>query len=417
MSMKYSTTSKALAVSALSLLLLTSCGQPAINVDADPTQVLSEARANLVQSASALAEKTASGTEEGTLEFNLTNPQANAKIGGSFDMSGMKNDFGVALNLNGDVTSPLTGKLSGKVSAEIRLIAGVIYGNLMEVSATAEQPALQTEIDNALAMMPMFTNKWIKSTLKDLLASSPEEAAALEAALAKDSVESAKSILAKLNENEIFTVQEKLAPQDGMHVYKVIPNKAGVLALVQSINTEFAQPALTPEATAELEQMIDLISGENVTHMLYIDGNNVYRKFVSTGTSTTPDMTADVTSTLTLDKDLNGTWVVDVKATDTATSESFTVALNAEYKNMTTDFKLTFDAPSASMQTKFDLAIKSVFKAGTPTIAVPAESMDAAQLLGGAPVAPSTGTTMEEDTATDSDDSIETMDSAAVNAQ
>lgn len=394
--MNFSMKSKVLAASAMTLLMLSSCGQPPLNQDADPAQVLKDARANFVTAASSMAEKTASGTEKGTLEANLVNPDATADLNGSYEFNmNSQNQIDATVNLGGTVSSSATGKIDAEASVGVRLLETTLYANLMNLKATAEQAVLQSEIDTYLQAANLFSNKWLQFDLIELIGATEEEAAALKEAMSKDNLELTKMAIAKLNDHEIFTVQEKLETEDGMYVYKVIPNKAEVTALLEEVMTAYGTPA-TPETLADIEQILDALASENVTHKLYIDGDNNYRKFVSTGNITSPEVNATITSTMTFDKDLNGTWVLDVKANNPAGSENFTLMLNAENKNLDGSFDISFDAPF--MNTTFKLQLDSSFKSGTPEVEVPADAVDFTQIMGGAPVS-ATGTAMEEETA------------------
>ena len=387
--MTYSLKSKVLAASALSLLLLTSCGEPPINKDADPATVLKDARAHFVTSASTLLDRTASGSQSGTIDANYASPDGNVKLSGKMDTVMTKaKELGLMLDLDAEVSSDATGKITGSLTAELRFIAKMFYVNIMDLVAKADQPALQTEIDNSMAMTSMFTDKWLKFDLVKLAAMGGGDSAALEQAFNMQSAEQSKKLIAKLNENEIFTVKEKLAPQDGMYVYKVVPNKEGVTAFVQAVLLEVDPAAqLTPDDKAGLDQVLTALSSDNVVHTLYIDGDMNYRKFVSTGTINSAEAKADITSTITLDKDLNGTWVVDVKANNPAGSESMTFSFKAESKNLNGTAELKFDAPF--MKTTFSLNTKSTFTAGDKKVETPADAVDFLDMMGGgAAVAP-----------------------------
>lgn len=401
--MIFSHSHKALAVSALSIMLLTSCGQPALNQNADPAQVLKDARANLVTSTHALFEKTAAGTGKISFDLNVENPEVNAKGTGSAEISANKaSDLGFMLSLTADVTTPTTGKISGEFSAEVRKVAKLVYANLMKLSAKAEQTELQTAIDSYVGMASMFSGKWMQFDPMMLAAGgSAEDLAALEKLLTSgNDIELSKKIVSALNNHEIFTLKEKLATEDGMYVYKVVPNKAGVIAYLEEVEkTMSGTSTMTPESRAELEQLLDLLSADNVTHKLYIDGAMNYRKFVSTGTINSPEAKGDVTSTLTLDKDLNNTWVVDVKVSNpAAANQNMSISFKTDSKNLAGTFDLTFDAPF--MNTKVMLKGTSSFKAGDVKIEAPADAVDFMSLMGGAAPA-STGTTMLETQPTD----------------
>ncbi|PIV90084.1 hypothetical protein COW46_04285 [Candidatus Gracilibacteria bacterium CG17_big_fil_post_rev_8_21_14_2_50_48_13] len=392
--MIFSNSHKALAVSALSVMLLTSCGQPALNQNADPAQVLKDARTNLATSLSNVLDKTAAGTAKLSFDGTLENPEVNAKATGIAELSSNKaNERGGMLNLNAEVTTPTTGKITGEVALEARTVGKMVYANLMKLSAKADQAELQSAIDSYIGMAALFTGKWMSLDPVALSAgASAEDMAAIDAIFAENDVESTKKMFALLKDHEIFTMKEKLADEDGMYVFKVVPNKEGILALMEASEKELSGAStMTPESKAQFEQVLDALSAENVTHKLYIDGDMHYRKFVSTGMIDSPEAKADITSTLTLDKDLNNTLVIDVVVTNPADAkQNMTISFKSDSKDLNGTFDFSFDAPF--MTTKFMLKGTSGYKAGETKIEVPADAVDFTSLMGG--MGASTGTTM-----------------------
>ncbi len=403
---------KSLALLALaSMLVLTSCG--AVPTNEDPTAIMKEARSNLVTELTSSIDKDPNGTSLINFEGTASASGITATFNGSTDAkSAYENDTAnssVLFKLNAAAEVPTLGNVSGALEAELRTFGQKLYMKLASISAESANAELDAQIKQMLPLVSMYSAKWFKID-QETLAQMSEAGSAAVQSLNKDEV---KALIAELNNHEIFTLEEKLAPANGNFAYKVRLNADGIASLIQAVNAR-TNPT-TPLTEADLQEIKDNVATFNnekgLTHTLYIDAaSKKYKKFETTGTveGTT------ITSVLEAPKAEAMKWVASIESTDSTTNTTQSVKIDLSSMDGKTTGKILVDIPGAS-PVKADISINGTYNKNKVAIEEPTDATDLTETLGSNLNTPATATgAAMQDTTMTSDQAA--IDAALENA-
>ncbi|MFN7160858.1 MAG: hypothetical protein ACK4NC_04600 [Candidatus Gracilibacteria bacterium] len=360
------------SVLTLSLVFVTSCGQPP---KADSNSVLTDARTNFANYITGnfatdmhLSE---SGQSKGTFTANITSEsdKLNAKVNGTFDGSqqavqsgtGMTLNSQVGLNLSANVDST-SFKGEGKLDAELRVLGEKLYVVLNDLTVNSADQAIQTNFDSQIKpFLTLYSKKWFFLDLVALGGSSAQ--VKIDAAAYAKIAEQVKA-------KELFDVVSELPSEEGMYVYRVKPNKEGVKALLTTAATVLKTPSMPSDE--EMNKLVDDLSAENITHKLYISADKEYKKFVTTGTITEGTDVSDINSTINSKKRGDIEWTL-VNSTKSNGSED---AITLHLEKTGDKYAAKVDAKMGSSKSTVALDANGDFTKKDTKIEAPTDAQD-----------------------------------------
>lgn len=391
---------KTLAVLAMaSMVVLSSCG--AVPTNEDPAAIMKEARSNLVSEVNASVDKDSSGSSmlnfDGTASANGMSITFNGSTDAKSAFENNSPASSLLLKLNAAVDAGSLGKSTGVVELEIRQIAKMIYGNLMKAEASSDNAQLDSQIKQGLALVSLYSGKWFQLDQSVL-----EQMSGASTAVQAINKEEVKAIIAELNNHEIFTLEEKLAPVDGNYAYKVRLNADGIASLVKAISTKTnSATTFTDADLADVKSAVEAINNEkSITHTLYIDATTKkYKKFESKGTVEKNGNKTTVSSVIEAPKTEAIKWSLAIDSTNSASNTSGNVKLDLSAMDGKTTGKISMNIPDGSSTVTATINLNGTYNKNKVTIEAPANATDLTQMLGGmaATTPTSTGTTMTDD--------------------
>lgn len=373
---------KSLAVLALaSMVVLSSCG--AVPTNEDPTAILKDARANFVSEITSSVDKDTSGSSMLNFDGTAAASGMSATFNGTIDSkSALQNDVpasSLLFKLNAAVDAPSIGKSSGALELEIRTFAQKFYGKIVKAEAESANAQLDAQIKQGLALASLYSAKWFKLDQATL-----QQMSGASSAVQAINKEEIKAILAELNNYEIFTLEEKLAPANGQFVYKVRLNADGIASLVKAISAK-STPS-TPMTDADMQDIKSAITAINnekaITHTLYIDSTSKkYTKFESKGTVEKDGMKTTISSVFEAPKTEAIKWVASIDAVDTAANTTNSVKIDMSGIDGKTTGKISINIPGTSPLTA-DINLNGTYNKNKVSIEEPTDATDLTQMLG-----------------------------------